>query len=50
MSTDYLNEINRYNIRRAWPKPDRCALFVIDMQRYFLSIARPILENVMSKE
>ena len=50
MSTDYLNEINRYNIRRAWPKPGRCALLVIDMQRYFLSIARPILENVMSKE
>lgn len=48
MSSDYLNEINRYNIRRAWPKPDRCALLVIDMQRYFLSIARPILENVMS--
>jgi len=48
MSSDYLNEINRYNIRRAWPKPDRCALLVIDMQRYFLSIAGPILENVMS--
>jgi isochorismate hydrolase len=48
MSSDYLNEINRYNIRRAWPKPGRCALPVIDMQRYFLSIARPILENVMS--
>ncbi|HSQ83420.1 MAG TPA: isochorismatase family protein [Desulfobacterales bacterium] len=48
MSSDYLNELNRYNIRRAWPKPDRCALLVIDMQRYFLSIARPILENVMS--
>jgi isochorismate hydrolase len=48
MSLDYLNEINGYNIRRAWPKPDRCALLVIDMQRYFLSIARPILGNVLS--
>jgi isochorismate hydrolase len=48
MSSDYLNEINRYNIRRAWPKPDRCALLVIDIQRYFLSIAKSILENVMS--
>jgi isochorismate hydrolase len=48
MSTDYLNEIDQYNIRQAWPKPDRCALLIIDMQRYFLSIARPILENVLS--
>lgn len=48
MSPDYLNEIDQYNIRRAWPKPDRCALLVIDMQRYFLSIARPILRNVLS--
>lgn len=48
MSSDYLSEINQYNIRRAWPKPDRCALLVIDMQQYFLSIAAPILGNVMS--
>ena len=48
MSSDYLNEINQYNIRRAWPKPDRCALLVIDMQQYFLSMAAPILGNVMS--
>jgi isochorismate hydrolase len=48
MSWDYLNEISPYNMRNAWPRPDRCALLVIDMQQYFLSIARPILENVQS--
>jgi isochorismate hydrolase len=48
MSSDYLNEINQYNIRRVWPKPDRCALLVIDMQQYFLSMAAPILGNAMS--
>jgi isochorismate hydrolase len=48
MSSDYLSEINQYNIRRARPNPDRCALLVIDMQQYFLSIAAPILGNVMS--
>lgn len=48
MSSDYLNEINQYNIRRVGPKPDRCALLVIDMQQYFLSMAAPILGNVMS--
>jgi len=48
MLPDYLNEINQYNIRQAWPKPGRCALLVIDMQQYFLSMATPILENVLS--
>ena len=48
MSSDYLNEIDQYNIRQAWPKPDRCALLVIDMQQYFLSIAAPIIGNVLS--
>ena len=48
MPPDYLNEINQYNVRRAWPKPGRCALLVIDMQQYFLSIAAPILGNVLS--
>jgi isochorismate hydrolase len=48
MSSDYLSEINQYNIRPAWPKPDRCALLVIDMQQYFLPIAAPILGNVLS--
>jgi len=48
MPTDYLNQIDQYNIRHAFPKPGRCALMVIDMQRYFFSIATPILENVLS--
>ena len=38
MLPDYLNKINRYNVRPAWPEPDKCALLVIDMQQYFLSI------------
>jgi isochorismate hydrolase len=44
----YLSEIKQYNIRQARPKPDRCVLLVIDMQQYFLSIATPILGNVLS--
>ena len=48
MPQDYLNEIDQYNVRSAWPKPHRCALLVIDMQQYFLSIAAPILGNVLS--
>ncbi len=48
MPSDYLNEIDQYNTRQAWPKPGRCALLVIDMQQYFLSIATPILGNVLS--
>ena len=48
MSSDYLREIKPYNIRQAWPRPDRCGLLVIDMQQYFLSIAAPILGNVLS--
>jgi len=48
MSPDSLNEIDQYNIRRACPKPGRCALLVIDMQQYFLSIATPVLGNVLS--
>ena len=48
MPPDYLNEIKQYNIRPARPKPSRCALLVIDMQQYFLSIAAPIIGNVLS--
>jgi isochorismate hydrolase len=38
MLPDYLNKINRYNVRPAWPEPDKCALLVTDMQQYFLYI------------
>jgi isochorismate hydrolase len=48
MLQDYLNEIKQYNIRPARPKPSRCALLIIDMQQYFLSIAAPIIGNVLS--
>lgn len=48
MPTDYLNQIDQYNIRHACPEPGRCALLVIDMQRYFFSIATSILGNVLS--
>ena len=48
MPTDYLPQIDQYNIRYACPEPHRCALLVIDMQRYFFSIATPILGNVLS--
>ena len=48
MPTDYLTQIDQYNIRHACPEPGRCALLVIDMQRYFFSIATPILGNVLS--
>lgn len=48
MPPDYLNEIDQYNVRQTCPKPGRCALLVIDMQQYFLSIATPILGNVLS--
>jgi len=48
MSSDYLEQIADYNIRRALPKPGKCALLVIDMQQYFLPIASPIIGNVLS--
>ena len=46
--TDHLQEIAQYNIREAQPRPSKCALLVIDMQRYFQSIASPIIGNVLS--
>lgn len=46
--TDYLKEISNYNIREAKPRPSKCALLVIDMQRYFQSVASPIIGKVIS--
>ncbi|OEU67797.1 MAG: hypothetical protein BBJ57_05710 [Desulfobacterales bacterium PC51MH44] len=37
-----------YNIRRAKPKPDKCALLVIDMQEYFRLLAPAIIGNIRS--
>jgi len=48
MTSDYLDKIKQHNIRQRWPKPNRCALLVIDMQQYFLPVATPIIGNVLS--
>jgi isochorismate hydrolase len=48
METDYLEQIKDYNIRQAWPIPEKTALLVIDMQLYFRELAEPILSNVSS--
>ena len=48
MPPDYLNKIKQFNIRPARPHPSRCALLVIDIQKYFRSIAAPIIGNVLS--
>lgn len=48
MSKDYLQHIEQYNIRQAWPTPEKAALLVIDMQLYFKDVAQPIVNNVIS--
>ncbi|GLI32892.1 isochorismatase family protein [Desulforhabdus amnigena] len=45
---DYLEAIKAYNVREALPSTGKTALLVIDMQRYFEGVARPILKNVLS--
>lgn len=47
MSSDYLKEIERYNIRTGKIRPRHCALFVIDMQNFFESITGEIKENLL---
>ncbi|NIM17104.1 MAG: isochorismatase family protein [Candidatus Aminicenantes bacterium] len=47
MNSDYLKEIERYNIRRGEIRPQKCALLVIDMQNYFDSISRNIQQNLL---
>ncbi len=47
MSSDYLEEIKRYNVRVGKIYPGRCALLVIDMQNYFDSIALEIKKNLL---
>jgi isochorismate hydrolase len=46
MPKDNLGAATRYNIRKAKPDPARCALLVIDMQRFFRPIPDPIIDNV----
>ncbi len=48
MTKDDLSQIATYNIRKAKPTPDKTALLVIDMQKYFGTIAKPILAKVIS--
>jgi len=48
MSKDYLQHIEQYNIRQAWPVPEKAALLVIDMQLYFKDVVQPIVDNVIS--
>ncbi len=48
MTKGELSQIIKYDIRKAKPIPNKTALLVIDMQKYFSSIARPILEKVVS--
>ncbi|XP_031249966.1 nicotinamidase 2-like [Pistacia vera] len=38
----------KYEIRKRNPDPKTCALLVIDMQNYFSSMAKPILDNVLT--
>ena len=45
---DYLQEVKQYNVRQALLSSDKTALLVIDMQRYFAEVARPILKNVLA--
>lgn len=47
MPADYLSKIRKYNIRRARPKPGKCALLVIDMQEYFRGVAEPMLPELL---
>jgi len=46
MSDDWLSLIADWNVRRALPAADRCALLVIDMQQHFRATAAGILDNL----
>jgi len=48
MPKDIFSQIAKYNIRQADPAPGKTALLVVDMQEYFQSIAKPIIENIVS--
>lgn len=47
-SMDYLEEIKQFNVREALPSQSKTAVLVIDMQRYFEGVARPILKNILT--
>jgi len=48
MVKNYLGKIKDYNIRQEMPTPDKTAMLVVDMQRYFKELSEPILKNVLS--
>ncbi len=48
MVKDIFSQIAEYNIRQASPTPFKTVLLVVDMQKYFVEIAEPILEKVTS--
>jgi len=43
---DFLQEIGKYNIRKAKPDPARSALLVVDMQEYFRPVALSVADNI----
>jgi len=45
---NHLDDIRKYNVRKAWPRQGKCALLVVDMQNYFLPVASPIVDRVLS--
>lgn len=48
MPKDIFSQISKYNIIQADPAPGKTALLFVDMQEYFQSIAKPIIENIVS--
>lgn len=45
---NFLDDIRIYNTRQARPRRGKCALLVIDMQKYFLPMALPVIGNVLA--
>jgi len=48
MDIDFLEILSKYNVRHREPDFKHAALLVIDMQKFFYSIAKPIIPNVKS--
>lgn len=48
MGYDYLEQIQGYNVRQAWPSAEKTAILVIDVQEYFRTMVEPIMENILA--
>lgn len=48
MATSKCSSYEKYEIRKRNPNPKSSVLLVIDMQNYFSSIAKPILDNTLA--